>query len=663
MGYQYLLPKNKEQSEDIIAKLILEGRAKRNPQSIRWWVANFYLQGIREFSSLDYTSGTVSISYLNESGLVNLRYEEIVAKYQSQLGRLMSLDLSPFVDKKGVSLDGMRKSSIAQVVLDAAIPQDKVKKLELDLMPPLLMYGTVGVGIWMEDKDSQGIEVIMPWELLPIPIDISGPTDVRGLIRIRFVPVEWIKNLNITPKGNKAYSGMDDIKVPAGNMPIDIDSNGSGLTTATATGGGFYIKSNSGNWKGSGGKKVKDEHDVPVTQLIEIWTETSDGYLAEYRIYAGMTKLKELARFDHTASKYHMPIRTIRDVTIGSFWGRSYVDQLIPLNNKIEEALSSIFESVADFDLYGLQLWPATLGTPPEALRGQDGIKRIVYEPDYTSPDLKPENIMPAKMTNPQLQALNVASEMMDKIANQPSSLMSGEAPGRSDSAKGFGFLYETSSIPLSPTAKSIACGLSGVYRALLRILKDSWDDKKVVNITSLDDSLAGIVLDSESWTLSLSQNAIPFPDEVSVTIASEVPISKEQEKMEIKEALAENRITLDEFNWTVRKKGLNLPVGDEVSWQNYRRAMLENIQLFADGQTPGDNVKVAPNDLHRVHLIVLQAFVARPEFFAASANVRNKFYTHIDEHKAAMGQMPDQLPYIEDIAAASLGQPVQPEF
>jgi hypothetical protein len=250
---------------------------------------------------------------------------------------------------------------------------------------------------------------------------------------------------------------------------------------------------------------------------------------------------------------------------------------------------------------------------------------------------------------------------MMDKVANMPSKILSGEAPGRTDSSAALGFLYEASTIPLSPTAKNIADAMSGVYRALMRILKDKWNDQKVVSITNLDDSLAGIVLNAESGDMTLSQNAIPSPDEVSVTIASEVPVSKEQQKAELKEAYKEQRITLDEFNWTVRKKGLDIPVGDEVSWQNYRRSMLENILLFGDGKSPG-KVIVSPHDLHRVHLQVLQSFMARPEFYAADPSVIQAFEEHFQEHQSGMGQMPEQMPFPEDVAGAMMGQ-VSPDM
>jgi len=655
MGYQFLLPKDKKQAAEVVQSLVTQGRGKRNPQSIRWWLAAAYMSGFRDFSALDYTNGTVSVAYMDEAGVLKFRYEEIVSKYMGQLGRLLGLNLSPVVNRKGISLDGFRKSSVAQVVLESAFPEDKVKTLALELCPLLLMYGTIGVSLWVESEDSMGIEVIPPWEILPIPVDVSGPHDVRGLIRVRYVPVDWVRSLTITPsERSEASKKIDYVSVPTGNIPIDSDLMGEGMMSMTSAGGGFYVKASDSNDMARGKAKKKDETHRDITRLVEVWTETSDGYLGEYAIYAGATKLDELYRHNHSAHKYHLPTRIIRDVTVSGFWGRSYVDQLMPLNREIEIALSSLFQSVSDFDLYGIQLWPSTLGTPPLAMRGQDGIKRITYEPDYTCPEIKPENIEPAKMVQPQVKAIEMAIALMDKLARLPSEMMSGGAPGRVDSSAGLGFLYEVSGIPLSPTAKNIADGLSGVYRAMLRILKDIWSDQKVVSISNLDDSLAGIILDAESGTMQLSNNAIPYPDEVSITIASEVPVSKEQQKLELKEALDKQRITLEEYSFEVRKKGLDLPVGLEVEWQNYRRAMLENILLFGDGKTPG-KVIISDRDLHKIHLDTLDGFMARPEFYAASAEVREAFVAHYEEHNAGLGAYPNQLGYPEEEAEMAL--------
>jgi hypothetical protein len=669
MGYKFQLPENtkdnKHQVESIFQYLVSTGKSKMNPISINWYMNHYYMRGLRNFSNINYGAGTLNASYLDQSGVLKFRYEDIVAKYQAQLGRLLAINLAPAVSRRGVSLDGLRKASTAQVVLDSAFPQEKVSKLALNAFPPLLHYGTIGFGLWVEGVDSIGIEVINPWELIPIPIDVATPSDVRGLIRVRYVPTDYIKGLSITPgKGSKVYKGMDDVKVPFGDLPADISSNFQGTASLTHTGGGFYIRSGQSQvetqWAGRHTKKDKTQTDV--TLLVEVWTETSDGYLAEYLIFAGSyQKLNQLYRHDHSQSKYHMPVKIARDIVVGGFYGRSFIDTLIPLNTEAEYSLSSLFQSVADFDLYGIQMWPTSLGTSPEAHRGQDGIKRIEYEIDYTCPEQKPFNIMPAKMSKSNIEAAMVAGGLMDKIANQPMEILKGGAPGRVDSASGLGFLYETSGIPLSPTAKNVAEAISGIYRAMLGICRDMWPGEKVVSISNLDDSLAGIAFDMETGEINLARNAIPSPDEVNINVASEVPISKEQQKLELKEALKDGVLTLDEYSFKVRELGLTSPVGNEQAWQNYRRAKLENLALFGDGEKPG-KVIVSERDMPLIHKSVLNAFMARPEFYAASPAVRNAFVAHDEEHDNILGKIPEEMPLMEDAAELEL-QPPQGEI
>ncbi len=655
MSAVYKLPKNKDDLSVAIRQIIAAGRRLRNVEQVKWLISYYYLQGVREFDVIDYTRGDIQIAYRNENGTLNFRYDEINAQYTSRLGRLMSMDLSPSVEQRGMSLEGTRKRSVAQVVLNELFPQDKIELMMTELCPHLTTFGTIGLGLWVDSLKSYGVEIIPPWELLPIPANISGPQDVKGLVRIRWVPKDWVKGLELTPSaGSKKYKTSTDVHIPFGMGISSRWEDGRNEGVLMGEGGGFSAKVNKSKMHTSGGSKKKDETIQEMTQLVEVWIETNDRYLGEYAILSGTDDLELLHHQDHSGEKYHMPIRIIRDSTVPGFWGRSFVDQLIPLNNEIEHAISNLFEYLDDFDIYGMLLWPTSLGTPEEAHRGSDGIKKLVYEQDYTVPDAKPEMMTPTRLTAPQVQALNVGLGMMDRIANQPRAMMQGEAPGRVDGAPGLGHLSEMANIPLGPTVKSIAQGVSGIYRAALRISKDTWNDERVVELSLLDDTLAGIVLDAKSGTLSLSKNAIPDPNEVTIKISSEMPVSKEQSKQELKEALSTNRITLEEYSFEVRRRGLDLPVGLEVEWHNYQRAMLENIILFGDGQIPGE-ITTTERDLHRVHKKVLESFMARPAFFLASVEVRDAFEEHWQEHRNGEGGYPEQLPPMEDAAAMEI--------
>ena len=655
MSYSLIIPSKVEEAEDVVAKMVSEGKLRRNPQAVAWWLAHWYLKGIRNFSEINYNSGSVTVGYTDTDGLLQFQYEGIVAQYSSQLGRLMAINLSPVVRRKGVSLDGLRKAGIGQTVLSASFPDRKVEELKMSLFPTLLMYGTAGVVLWVENEDSMGIEIVMPWELLPIPVSMSAPSDARGLIRRRMVPKKWVQKLAASVgERSKKYNEMTTFEVPVGEMPDEVatrfGSYNQGLGFSSQ-GSSVRDISKGMKYDGAGGpRKKQDKTKMDITELVEVWTYAPDNYLDEYLVFAGGKLLMRNKMYKPT----HPPIAVCRDTTVGGFWGRSYIGTLIPLNTEIEFALSSTFQALHDFDTYGVTMWPASAGTPAEADRGSDGLRKLLYEVDYTVPDQKPFNVQPAKMTPFHMKAVELAAQLNEKIANQPQSLMQGDAPGRVDSSQGLGLLFELSSVPLAPIAKSVSEAVSQVYRAALGISKDTWDGDKVVDISSLDDGVAGVKLDAEAGTMSLEDNNIPHPDEVTVTVSSAVPISDEQKKSELKDALEKGIITLREYQFKVREEGLDLPVGDEPAWQNYRRAKMENILLFGDGREPG-NITPSERDLHAVHLEVLDAFMAKPEFHLAEQPVRDLFVEHHEYHTTGLGSLPEGMDSAEDAAEQSM--------
>jgi hypothetical protein len=317
------------------------------------------------------------------------------------------------------------------------------------------------------------------------------------------------------------------------------------------------------------------------------------------------------------------------------------------LSIELEYTIGRVFQNIQDWDYYGIIMEPTTAGVPVDAERGADGLKRIRFEPDYTCPNLVPFNIPPANSGTLPWRGTEIGLKLFDRISNQPTELMKGGAPGRVDSSSGLGFLYEVSGVPLSPTANNIAIGVSGCYKSLLGLVKGIWGDEKLIEVSQLDDALAGIKFDSATGEMNLAENALPHPDELEVTIRSKVPESPQQQKLELMEALKAQIITPTEYRIQARKKGLSLPVGSDHEWENYRRAMLENLVLFADGKTSGQII-FSPRDLHPIHLMVLDIFMARPEFYLATPEVRDEFVKHHEAHEAGMGILPDDMEYPE---------------
>lgn len=650
MGYDLTLPKDLEQRESVLNKMIEEGEKARHPREVNWWHTHHYLQGARDFTNVNYELGTLDVNYINQDGLLRFRFDDVVSKYQSQLGRLMRVDLRANVQKKSVGLDGLRNAAIAQIILDSAMPATKVEAIKLKAIPPLLKYGCIGLQVWNQDEEI-GIDVIMPWELVPIPAKPMEDKDVRGLARVRYVPLEWVKKLEKTPGAkDKRYEEMERITIPVGNMPSESGDRFSIYGESIATGDVSPHKP----FFGSGTKKL-DKTNVDLVKLVEVWTETSTGYLGCYELMAGG---KLLHTRDYAPDRITMPISKVNDIRTGDFWGRSFVSTQIPMNTEMEYSLGRMFQTIQDLDAYGILCIPTSLGIPPQITVAQDGTRRLFFDPDYVNQDLRPFNMGPANMGTFPANILKIAVGISDKMANQPDELMRGKAPGRVDSGSGLGFLLETSNTPLTPTAAGLAAGMTNCYSSILDIVgAGAWDQDKLVQIAMLDDTLAGVKFDPTSGAMVLGDNPIPRPEEVAIFVRSMEPRSPEREKMELMEALDRGSIDMFEYRIQVRKKGLDLPVGNEAEWQNYRRAVLENIILFGDGNEPGEII-VDDLDMHDVHLRVLQPFRSRPEFYAASPQVREAINKHYEFHITMMAaSMPDQAPYPEDAAVEQEAQ------
>ena len=646
MAYEIKLPKSTKQKEEILNNIIKDGEQSRHIQEVSWWIAHYYLQGVRNFTNINYLTGSVDADYFNTTGMPQFKYEDIVAKFQTQVGRMMQMDIRPVVSKRSMGLEDLRKASISQVVLDEAIPETKINQLKSLTLPPLVKYGTVGLVGWEDAKKQMvGIDVAMPWELLPIPANPMEQASVHGVARVRTVPIDWIQSLTVTPGAkDKVYQEMNKQQSKVGTLPggttgsFTTHTEQINMPTDTARSGTLGT-----------GRKSTDKTRVDMVKLVEVYLESDDGNLEEYIMLAGDKYLYH-KNYNDMLVKRPMPIHIIRDIPTGGFWGRGSIALLISFNTELEYTIGRAFQNVQDIDTYGILLTPTTLGIPTDIMRGDDGLKRISYEPDYTGQDIRPTNILPVNSGSMPSEVIKIGAALADKIANQPTELMRGDAPGRVDSQAGLGFLYEVSNTPLTATAQSISSAFSGVYKAILGMTGTSWPKERVIQISMLDDTLAGVKIDPKSGQMALEENAIPDPNEVRITTRTLMPKSLQQEKMELQEALKLGTIDMFEFRTMVRKKGIDLPVGNDAEWQNYRRAMMENITLFGDGKTTGQ-ILFSETDIHEIHIRVLQPFMARPEYYLAATVVRDAFKEHYEMHLMAMGALPEGAPQPEEAA------------
>jgi len=640
MATKLTLPDVKEvlKVESAVRKITDEGRLARNSRRVEWLITFLHLQGIRDFNLIDYANGTVSTTWHNRPyyDRDHFVYEGLLSIHQAEFGRLLQLDLSPVVGRRGLGLDGLKKSSTAQVILDSMLTPERVLQLSMDANSLFVKTGHVGVGSFIDDDGEPFIEIIPPWELIGIPAIPISSQEVSGIGRIRWVTIEWLKDRKLLP-GSKDIDRMQVREIPRGHEPdnqTSVSFNASGVAR-DMPGARRGAKPNSSSQMGD---------TLPESQkwveLVEIWVEGQADTLERYVATVGSVRIRDIS---YRGEKKPKPVWVARYIDSGGFYGRGPIAPLIQLNEEVSFMLEQLFDNVENFDLFGFLCVGTDMGISRETIsEARRGDKVLMYEVDPMSEGNKPFVLTPGNAGKFPGEIAKMALGLIE-ANSQLSPLLQGDAPGRVDSARALSFLQETSNIPLSSPTESLSAAFSGAYKSLLWIAKETWPERKVVEMTLMDDMLVGIRFDPRTGEVALDRDSVPNANEVRITVSSKEVRTRSQEIAELKESLGLGVITPREYRFKVREQGLSIPVGNEVEWQNYRRAKLQNVVLFNDGTIPGE-VLYSENDLHEIYVEVLLSFMARPEYQLASEDVRSAFEQSLDQHREALGQLPEGL-------------------
>ena len=661
-----IFPADTKDAESTYKQLLDRGKDLRAPHQCQWYYTQAYCQGARNFI-MNYRKGTVTASFVDKKGRLKFVYEQLLTKYTNQKGRLMGMDLTPRVVRRNNSLNGQRAAATDQAVLSHLFPASRVNRAKRALMQPFLFYGTLGLSLWEspDDPKDMDLKLIMPWHITPIPTVVTHPEGASGMIVRKRMPIEEIKRKFRNMKFKEgAISTAERITVNRGDMPGDTGDDG-----AMAAGmniDDFFSDYGSGDSQTAKGKTGSDKGktdrmDIAWLGLVYLWDERK--FMTEQLVFIGS---RLLGRTSFTMTKTYRPVVSIHDIEVGGYYSRGWMELQIPMNGEIEGALGRTFQNVKNLDMYGQTMVPTNFGINRHAaFTAKDGGPKFQsYEWDAMTPG--GQNIFqikPFTSGNFAPMAVKLGVEISDRLANQPSALLSGDAPGRTDSAAAMGALMETSNIPISPSAVAIAEGFAEMYRAALCRAQRGFAVEDTIEVNMLEGTMIGLVYDPRSGTISLSDSGIAHPDEVEVTVASQAPVSKQQQKMELENEFEKGRIDATEFRIKARLMKLELPVGNGIEWENYIKARTENQLLFHNGKEvpEGSEEQVGvlfsrEADMHEVHLRVHGELIASVEFSAAAAAVRKRILSHIQLHQTdGLGEIPEGMENIEDAAEGTM--------
>lgn len=357
------------------------------------------------------------------------------------------------------------------------------------------------------------------------------------------------------------------------------------------------------------------------------------------------------ADFEKQGIEVLCPLHIARHTDTGQMFSRGFIAPLLPINDQIEKMLASLFKNVQELDMFGTLFVSGSMGIDLKRWRSGPRPKIQVYEPDPLNPEGQPLQMGPNNTGLLPARIVEFTAPLMEKLSGQ-GPIFQGQASGRVDSAAGLGFLFNTGNIALGLPVNGLADAFAGVYRRMLQTAQQRLGPGETIEIATIDDAIAGVVIDPQTGLLRLSENPIPDAWEVNVDIKDRTPKDREIRKQELKELFGLQLVDDTRFWVTALEENLDMPGAPKELWETWRKVTWQIIMLFRDGKTPG-NVDIG---LHAqnpdIQLIALQQFMNKIEFSLASPEVRGEFEDwKVDLEIMAGVRFPDGLPPPEELA------------
>lgn len=653
------LPTKEDELVDALERELQPGETEMNCHLVSWKIIDAYLGGVRKFKVMDRWNGNISIAWENNKGEIDLRFEEVARQYLTECGRFLKMDISPVAVKKGESLDSLRKASIANAALAslaAKIPREKFKR---QLIIPFLKYGTVGVCHYETgDPDMPDIiEVVPARQLRGLPAYVDGTSNQVGIARVRWAPMDWVAakmkavyNIKMKEDPWTRFKATDVPwgATPPGQQSCDLSSPGGYDPGGTTPGRRQDLLVTQYDDAKSRSKKDGQPH----VKFEEVFVyDDSQEFVARYIIKIGDVILID-ENFEKKGVKVVCPLHVARHTDIGRFFARGFVHPLIPFNDQIEKMFGSLFKNIRELDTFGTLFIPGASGI--DLKRWRTGIRPKVekFDPDPLNPGGTPFTLGPHNTGTMPAKIAEIALEQMQRLANQ-GPYYQGETSGRIDSAAGLGFLFNTGNIALGLPTHGMADALAGAYAKMLQVAKDRLGPGDTIELATIDDAVAGVIIDPTTGLMELSSNPLPDPWEVEVNVKDRTPRDRNVRKEELKELFGMQLVDPTRFWIAALEENLDFPGANKEIWETWRKVTWQIIVLFRDGKTPGPLVVGEHTQNADIQLMAVQQFMNKIEFALAAEPVRRRFEEWKIMLEILAGKnFPVGLPPPEEIAA-----------
>lgn len=650
-----ILPQSDKDLAEALCRMSAAGAELRAPLRVEWVINYYYLQGVRKFRVLNWKTGAVNVTWESDQGQYKLRFEDVLEQYNRELGLLCQTDVRPETSPlKIMELDGHRKAALSRVYLEHITGNLPLSKLKSQLFEAALIYGTSGLFTWV-NKDlgiqyGTAAEIVLPWELVPIPTPITMGSELRGWMRDRWVHYDALRerdpDLKLGKRDNPRNSPDPELDIRWANLGERIsgdDDINQSTPSATLPNEGVNTIETTGYARGSDESSTK----LPFVRLRESWFMDEHENVHTMAAMVGK-KIVRRADWQEASARPPMPGGIIQCYAAGGPFGRPWVSLLVGLNNEVESTISNVFRNAQELDVLPGLLLPANRGIKKEFLSAKNRPRVAFVDPDITGEKYQMEKIEPVNTGDMPGRTAQFGLSLMDRLGRN-SELYRGGVPSRIESALGLGMLLETGNISRGPCLATCEDAFATIYKAML------WEGHRnpppKFRLTTVDDSVAGIVVADDGSVVLDSQRAVPHPNDVKVGIRGRDPRMIAQRKQELMQSLQMGVLSIDEAVWLNHVEGLGLPLGHDDLVRQIEVGMWRNIIAFGDGKTPR-GVIVHEFDDHKTQLRVMSRFMRSMVYNLASQEVWDVFEKRMREHQAALGgAYPEEWPHPEEAA------------
>ena len=645
------LPKNSVQLGRIIDAHVSREMLKLTYRRTLWLLAWYYLNGFRRFDVFDPRTGRITPHYLDEEGNFEFQSTELLSIVDKTTARLNTMDLRPRALRQGFSLAGLRERSVAQLVADAVVSDQQLVGVQRDFNYLFALLGSCGITGHMVDSPTVGLtadlEVIHPKELIPFPSLGHDHTKVRGMIRQRLVPLNFLKDKYGNKKIDQNIEEMNVWRWQYGHQmeeSQDAPWNGTGYFVSTLAQGGVR-----GN--------VEDDDTQQVAKIRETWIHGPRGTVSRYIVSSGDVVIDDQ---DLSKVEAYCPIGFARFMENGTFHGAGLFDLMFGIVREMERLLKSLFNNIRTMDRYGVVLIPqGTINERASMREVGQGLRYLSYSKDsLMGDDFKPLVIQPFN-----------AGDVPGKVAQFAKSVIDGLSPvqdliaekGRVDSASGLQFLDEQINKAMTNPTSGVQTAFGTMYRAVVaKAAGQMLVSKRALPVNKLTTELAGAVIDPDTGTVSFDQNPIPNFSQISFTVRDTAPKSEVVRKQEAMGMLSAGLTDPDGVKLFMMKEGIDVAMWMEEEKSAYESIVRNILLLFGDGQQSQQIVLTPHTARPDIQLRVLGAFMSNPIMAVASPTVQDAFKAFREALIGFMGQtLPAMVPNPDDIANVA-GQPGQ---